>query len=72
MAGSRSATSSSAYVPISLTAVSCPTTTACVAVGGDTVARLTLIAPKAAPPPHRAGRRAQGTPSGPGHRIGLK
>jgi len=45
--------SSSAYVPITLTALSCPDTTACVAVGGDTVARITLIAPKAVPVPSR-------------------
>ena len=44
--------SSSAYVPITLTALSCPDTAACVAVGGDTVARITLLAPKAAPPVH--------------------
>jgi photosystem II stability/assembly factor-like uncharacterized protein len=46
-------TSSSAYVPISLTALSCPDTKACVAVGGNTVARLTLIAPKPVPSPSR-------------------
>jgi photosystem II stability/assembly factor-like uncharacterized protein len=45
--------STSAYVPISLTALSCPTTSSCVAVGGNTVARLTLIAPKPAPTPSR-------------------
>ena len=45
--------SSSAYVPITLTALSCPDATSCVAVGGDTVARITLIAPKAAPVPTR-------------------
>ena len=45
--------STSAYVPISLTALSCPTTSSCVAVGGNTVARLTLIAPKPAPTPGR-------------------
>lgn len=46
-------TSSSAYVPISLTALSCPSTAGCVAVGGNTVARLTLIAPKRVPTPGR-------------------
>ena len=51
--------SSSAYVPITLTALSCPDPAACVAVGGNTVARITLIAPKAAPNPsqtHGSGR----------------
>ena len=42
--------SSSAYVPITLTALSCPDPVSCVAVGGNTVARITLIAPKAPPP----------------------
>ncbi len=41
--------SRTAYTPITLTALSCPTSSSCVAVGGDTVARLTLLAPK--PPP---------------------
>jgi photosystem II stability/assembly factor-like uncharacterized protein len=33
---------STAYVPLTLTALSCPTDVHCVAVGGDTVARITL------------------------------
>ena len=37
--------SSSAYVPLTLAALSCPTTAACIAVGGDTLARITLQAP---------------------------
>jgi hypothetical protein len=37
----------SAYVPLTLTAVSCPTTVSCVAVGGDTVASITLAQPSA-------------------------
>jgi photosystem II stability/assembly factor-like uncharacterized protein len=37
--------SSAAYIPITLTAVSCPTSVGCIAVGGDTVARLTLVRP---------------------------
>src|ERR1700693_5411762 len=41
--------STAAYTPISLTALSCPTSSNCVAVGGDTVARLTLLTPKRAP-----------------------
>jgi photosystem II stability/assembly factor-like uncharacterized protein len=35
-----------AYVPITLTAVTCPTALACVAVGGDTLARITLVQPR--------------------------
>lgn len=50
--------SASAYVPISLTAISCPSPSRCVAVGGDTVARLELVGPRAVP---AKGRRA---PSG--------
>jgi photosystem II stability/assembly factor-like uncharacterized protein len=41
--------SSSAYVPLTLTGLACPTTKGCVAVGGDTVARVTLIAPVVVP-----------------------
>jgi BNR/Asp-box repeat len=33
------------YVPITLTAVTCPSASACVAVGGDTLARITLLQP---------------------------
>jgi photosystem II stability/assembly factor-like uncharacterized protein len=36
--------SSAAYIPIPLTALSCPTPVGCVAVGGDTVARVTVVA----------------------------
>jgi photosystem II stability/assembly factor-like uncharacterized protein len=42
-------TSSTAYAPLSLTALACPSATACVAVGGDTMARITLPAPKVVP-----------------------
>ncbi len=35
-----------AYVPITPTAVACPSDSACVAVGGDTLARITLLHPK--------------------------
>jgi hypothetical protein len=35
-----------AYVPLSLTALSCPAPSACVAVGGDVVARMVLPVPK--------------------------
>jgi photosystem II stability/assembly factor-like uncharacterized protein len=45
--GSTFKASPSAYVPISLTALSCPTPTGCVAVGGDSVARVTLVGPPA-------------------------
>lgn len=38
-----------AYVPITLAALACPSTTHCVAVGGDTVARLTLLQPTQRP-----------------------
>jgi hypothetical protein len=41
--------SSAAYVPITLTALACPTPAHCVAVGGDTVARITLVAPQRQP-----------------------
>jgi hypothetical protein len=37
--------SPTSYVPITLTAVDCPSVSGCVAVGGDTVARLTLLHP---------------------------
>ena len=36
-------TSTAAYVPLSLTALTCPTASACVAVGGNTVARIALL-----------------------------
>jgi photosystem II stability/assembly factor-like uncharacterized protein len=37
--------SKSAYVPLTLTALDCPTSTACIAVGGNTVARISLPPP---------------------------
>jgi photosystem II stability/assembly factor-like uncharacterized protein len=37
--------SPTSYVPITLTAVDCPSTSGCIAVGGNTVARLTLLRP---------------------------
>jgi photosystem II stability/assembly factor-like uncharacterized protein len=40
-----------AYVPLTLTALSCPSVTACIAVGGDSVARITLPTPPAPPTP---------------------
>jgi hypothetical protein len=44
--GTTFAAASAAYIPLSLSALSCPTAAACIAVGGDTVARLTLVRPK--------------------------
>jgi hypothetical protein len=41
--------SSSAYVPLTLTALSCPTAAACIAVGGDTLARVSLHPPPTHP-----------------------
>jgi hypothetical protein len=38
--------SPTAYAPITLTAVACPSTAACVAVGGTVVARITLVQPR--------------------------
>ena len=49
--------SKAAYAPITLTAVSCPSASGCIAVGGDTVARLTLLQPKRPP----ASSRSDGT-----------
>jgi len=40
--------SATEYTPLALTGLSCPTTQHCVAVGGDTVARIALAAPAAA------------------------
>jgi photosystem II stability/assembly factor-like uncharacterized protein len=51
--------SSSAYVPLSLAAVSCPTSAACIAVGADTLARVDLH------PPAHARRRTTTTDSSP-------
>jgi photosystem II stability/assembly factor-like uncharacterized protein len=38
--------SSAAYVPLTLTALSCPNATSCFAAGGDSLARITLAPPK--------------------------
>lgn len=48
-AGATYKVSSTAYVPLTLTALSCPDATRCIAAGGDTLARITVIAPT--PPP---------------------
>jgi photosystem II stability/assembly factor-like uncharacterized protein len=47
----------SAYIPLTLTALSCPTDAGCMAVGGDTLARITLPAPA----PKRASTRTSQT-----------
>ena len=52
-AGTTFRLSSAAYVPLTLTALSCPTVTACIAVGSDTVAQVSVKAP---PPRHGSGR----------------
>ena len=51
--------SSAAYVPLTLTALSCPTTTTCMAAGGDSLARVTLSPPK--PRHHHGGSQGAGT-----------
>ena len=50
--------SPTSYIPITLTAVACPSASGCIAVGGDTVARLTLLQPKRHPARHRPPRGA--------------
>jgi hypothetical protein len=45
-AGTTFSPSTTAYTPLTLTAVACPTAVNCVAVGGDTVARITLTPPR--------------------------
>jgi photosystem II stability/assembly factor-like uncharacterized protein len=51
--------SSAAYVPLTLTALSCPTSTTCFAAGGDSLARITVAPPKPRRPP--AGSQGAGT-----------
>ena len=59
--------SKTAYAPITLTALSCPSASGCIAVGGDTVARLTLLQPKRHPAPGRSeGTAPQELGSAPG------
>jgi hypothetical protein len=50
--------SATSYIPITLTAVACPSVAGCVAVGGHTVARLALVQPKR----HPGGTRSQEAP----------
>ncbi|HUE05995.1 MAG TPA: sialidase family protein [Acidimicrobiales bacterium] len=45
-AGSTFHLSSAAYVPLTLTALSCPSATTCFAAGGDSLARVTVAPPK--------------------------
>ena len=52
--------SSSAYVPLTLAALSCPTAVACIAVGGDTLARITLQSPA---PTHARTTTTAGAPN---------
>lgn len=47
--GATFSASSAAYVPLTLVGISCPTTSSCVAVGGNTVARITLLTPTGRP-----------------------
>ena len=44
-AGTTFRSSPTSYVPLTLTSVDCPSTSGCIAVGGNTVARLTLLRP---------------------------
>ena len=44
-AGSTFRSSPTSYTPITLTAVACPSTSRCIAVGGHTVAKVTLLHP---------------------------
>jgi photosystem II stability/assembly factor-like uncharacterized protein len=45
-AGSTFRSSPTSYTPLTLTAVACPSTSSCIAVGGHTVAKVTLLHPK--------------------------
>jgi len=45
-AGSTFRSSPTSYTPITLTAVACPSTSSCIAVGGHTLAKVTLLHPK--------------------------
>jgi photosystem II stability/assembly factor-like uncharacterized protein len=53
-AGTTFRQSSAAYVPLTLTALSCPSATVCIAAGGDTVARITVAVPKRRHAPQRS------------------
>ena len=45
-AGSTFHSSPTSYTPLTLTAVACPSTSGCIAVGGHTVAKITLLHPR--------------------------
>jgi hypothetical protein len=42
-AGTTFKSSPTSYIPLTLTGVACPSTSTCIAVGGHTVARITLL-----------------------------
>jgi hypothetical protein len=44
--GTTFAAATAAYIPLALSALACPTASGCIAVGGDTVARVALLPPK--------------------------
>ena len=48
-AGTTFRSTPTSYTPITLTAVDCPSTSTCIAVGGHTVARVTLLPPRRHP-----------------------
>ncbi len=50
--GATFAAATTAYTPLTLTALDCPTAEHCVAAGGDTLARITLPAPRTAGTSH--------------------
>ena len=54
-AGATFQLSSAAYVPLTLAALSCPTTTTCVAASRDSSARITVARPQAPPAPKSSG-----------------
>jgi hypothetical protein len=54
--------SPTSYIPLTLTAVACPSTSGCIAVGGHTVARIKLLHPKRRPSAGSGGTSA-GTPT---------
>jgi hypothetical protein len=58
-AGATFHSSLTSYTPITLTAVDCPSASTCIAVGGHTVARITLLQPKR----HPATTGSTGTPT---------
>ncbi len=53
-AGTTFKSSPTSYIPLTLTDVACPSASTCIAVGGHTVARITLLHAKPRPAPTRA------------------